>query len=108
MEKQVFLNKEVAHNVAFFGLFLKKRNGPQHFEKSSIVWIETLQSEILKIYKGSLRRRCWKHFVINTVQAVAEEAGVRREDDDAADEAGVRETLYTLLLDHAHHARALL
>ena len=48
--------------------------------------------------------RRYPHLFQRLVEA-AEEAGVRREDDDAADEAGVRETLYTLLLDHAHHAR---
>ena len=35
----------------------------------------------------------------------AEEAGVRRADDAIADEAGLRNTLHTILIDHGHHAR---
>ena len=48
--------------------------------------------------------RRYPHLYQRLVEA-AEEAGVRRADDDIADEAGLRHTLHTILLDHGHHAR---
>ena len=38
-------------------------------------------------------------------QRLVEAVGVRRPDDQAAVEVGVRNTLFTILLDHTHHAR---
>ena len=48
--------------------------------------------------------RRYPHLYRRLMEA-AEEAGVRRADDATADEAGLRNTLHTILLDHAHHAR---
>ena len=54
------------------------------------------------IVTNEMRR--YPHLFQRLVEA-AEEAGVRRADDGIADEAGLRNTLHTILLDHAHHAR---